>query len=468
MKRLLWSAGVILILMTGASSYAQPNLLTNPGFEEGYTGWTTFGTGPQLSTPSTDNIARTDTASSKVFGEYTGCPSGSFTAGGYFQEFVATGSLVYEFSGYGYVSSNDTIPGASTCNGNRAVAQVAFYASGVPIARNDVVIADYSAPRDEWFSFSASMQAPPTADHVRCYILFLQPACDDGSVFLDDLSFQERWPQGVPLNYLANPSFSNGLDGWVTFENVFADFRVFARRSPDAGAKMFGPFPTPPPAEPVTSGMYQKFAATPGSEWELSVWAMTTCEEDPITEGNGNFCTAKIVFRDSGGSDLDFFEQVIIDTTSPLGTWTQSAVSGVAPTGTDSVFAYLLFVQPPPFEGGAAFFDDVVLRKVYTASGVPDLSPDASFTLYQNAPNPFNPTTRISFDLSEADAVELSVYDALGRHVTTLVERTMSAGPHSVTWDGRTGNGTAAATGVYWYRLKTSTGQSSRRMVLLK
>jgi hypothetical protein len=471
MKRLLWGTFVILAAAAVGSSHATTNLLTNPGFENGYTGWTTFGSGPQLSTPSTDNIARTDTAASKVFGEYTNCPPGTFTAGGYFQEFVPTANQIYEFSGYGYVSDTDTIPGSNTCLGNRMVAQVTFYDDdfgGAQIARNDVIIADYSTSRNQWVEFSVSMPAPPEADRVRCFILFMQPACDDGAVFVDDLSFCELAPPAPSLNVLVNPSFDAGLTGWTTFANVYADFRNFARRTPNAGAKMYGPFPTPPATEPVTSGMYQKFHAKPGNEWHLSVWSMTTCEEDPITGDNANYCTAKIVFKDSGSNEVGFAETLIADNTSPLGTWTFHTVSGVAPAGTDSVFAYLLFIQPPDRDDGAAFVDDVVLYEVPLPTGVPEDAPDPLFTLYQNYPNPFNPATRITFELAEPDVVELAIYDASGRRVRTLVDGVVTAGPHIVTWDGNASDGTAVASGVYWYRLETTTGQSSKKMVLLK
>jgi flagellar hook assembly protein FlgD len=50
----------------------------------------------------------------------------------------------------------------------------------------------------------------------------------------------------------------------------------------------------------------------------------------------------------------------------------------------------------------------------------------------------------------------------------TLHEGELPAGPHSVTWDGRTRDGSMAASGTYWYQLRTPDGQTSRSMVLLK
>jgi hypothetical protein len=465
MKHFLCCAAAILIMSAPAN--AVTNLLTNPGFEDAggsYNGWTTFGNGPNISTSANDSIFLSGAAASKVFGE--GSPG--FSAGGYFQAFTPTAGKLYEFSGYYYVSSADPMPGTATCPSNRAVAQITFYDDnnfGVQIARNEVLVGDWSTPQDQWIPFSVSMQAPPAATRVQCFILFLQPATDPGAVFIDDLVFCELTPQFPLPNLLANPSFSSGLTGWETFGNVFADQRNFARYSPPGGAKMFGPFGVNPPGG--TSGMVQQFDTEPNAEWVFSTYVMTTCEEDPIEGTNPNFCTMKIVFKNAVGAEIAFVESTIVDATSPLGTWSHFEMSATAPAPADSVCAYLLFVQPPANAGGAAFFDDVCFRPVLL-TGLPDDVSDPRFTLHQNAPNPFNPTTRISFDLEDPDVVEMTVYDASGRRVTTLIQGTMSAGPHNVTWDGRDAAGSSVASGVYWYVLKTSRAQTSKKMVLLK
>jgi len=64
--------------------------------------------------------------------------------------------------------------------------------------------------------------------------------------------------------------------------------------------------------------------------------------------------------------------------------------------------------------------------------------------------------------------VNLSVYDVTGRLIVTLLDGQLDAGPHQVTWNGRTANGSPAAAGVYCYVLETSRGRSSRSMTLLR
>ncbi|MBU1936047.1 T9SS type A sorting domain-containing protein [bacterium] len=78
-------------------------------------------------------------------------------------------------------------------------------------------------------------------------------------------------------------------------------------------------------------------------------------------------------------------------------------------------------------------------------------------------PNPFNPSTRITFDLVKASHVTLKVFDVLGRDVATLVNKTYSAGTHSVTFDG-----SHLPSGIYFYRLLAGDFIQTKKMVLLK
>ncbi len=88
----------------------------------------------------------------------------------------------------------------------------------------------------------------------------------------------------------------------------------------------------------------------------------------------------------------------------------------------------------------------------------------SGFKLYQNFPNPFNPTTVISFNVpSPGSRVDLRIYNLLGQQVETLVNGYLSPGTHSVTFDG--GNLTS---GAYIYRLETKNGSIYRKMVLIK
>jgi hypothetical protein len=90
------------------------------------------------------------------------------------------------------------------------------------------------------------------------------------------------------------------------------------------------------------------------------------------------------------------------------------------------------------------------------------------YCLNQNYPNPFNSSTRISFDLYEDARVELSVYDLLGRKVSTLMDQYLTVGSHDVTWNGRSDKGENMASGVYFYRLQANDFSETKRMLLMK
>lgn len=91
-----------------------------------------------------------------------------------------------------------------------------------------------------------------------------------------------------------------------------------------------------------------------------------------------------------------------------------------------------------------------------------------SLQLSPSFPNPVRQSARIAFVLPQRDQVSLRLYDVMGRQVATLVDASLPAGPHSVEWHGLLAGGRAAAAGTYYYRLETSDGALSRRLVLLR
>jgi hypothetical protein len=87
----------------------------------------------------------------------------------------------------------------------------------------------------------------------------------------------------------------------------------------------------------------------------------------------------------------------------------------------------------------------------------------STFRLEQNYPNPFNPSTIIRFNLERPDMVMLKVYNILGREVRTLAEGYLQAGTYRLNF-----NASDLASGVYFYRLSTSSQLLTRKMVLIK
>jgi hypothetical protein len=95
-------------------------------------------------------------------------------------------------------------------------------------------------------------------------------------------------------------------------------------------------------------------------------------------------------------------------------------------------------------------------------------TPALRLALMQNHPNPFNPSTRIGFELPRAMTANLSIYDPRGRLVVTLVEGTVAKGAREVTWDGKDARGTPVSSGVYFYQLRTGTRTFTKKLVFLK
>jgi subtilisin family serine protease len=76
------------------------------------------------------------------------------------------------------------------------------------------------------------------------------------------------------------------------------------------------------------------------------------------------------------------------------------------------------------------------------------------YALHPAYPNPFNPSTIIAFDLPETQHVKLEIFDISGRKVRTLVDQTVNAGRHQVSWNGQNESGISVASGIYLYRLQ--------------
>jgi hypothetical protein len=84
------------------------------------------------------------------------------------------------------------------------------------------------------------------------------------------------------------------------------------------------------------------------------------------------------------------------------------------------------------------------------------------------APNPFNPSTEIAYNLPENGRVQMKVYNVKGQLVTTLVNEVQNAGSHSVVWRGTDSHGNPAASGVYFARIQTGTASTVQKMLLMK
>ena len=105
---------------------------------------------------------------------------------------------------------------------------------------------------------------------------------------------------------------------------------------------------------------------------------------------------------------------------------------------------------------------DTISGIITSAIGVEEAAP-AAFAVAQNAPNPFNPTTTISFSLVDAGDVSVDVFNVAGQKVDTVANGFMDAGSHSVVWDA-----SGFSAGVYFYTVKSGDFSKTLKMTLLK
>lgn len=101
------------------------------------------------------------------------------------------------------------------------------------------------------------------------------------------------------------------------------------------------------------------------------------------------------------------------------------------------------------------------------AIGDVDIAPK-EFALHPNFPNPFNPSTKIVYDLASQSDVRLEIYNLMGQKVNTLVSANQPVGRHTVTWNATDQFGREVSAGVYLYRLYTSNKVFTRKMILMK
>jgi plastocyanin len=153
--------------------------------------------------------------------------------------------------------------------------------------------------------------------------------------------------------------------------------------------------------------------------------------------------------------------------THPLSSTTIPATAASWHNGSGTVFDYVVMVPGTyNYQCDVHFSFGMVGSFVATATGVEgeeSAGEPSSFRLYQNSPNPFNPSTSIRFDIPQTSQVRLVVYNVLGQQVATLANDVRPAGRYTVLFDAG-----KLASGVYLYRLTAGDFVATRRLMLLR
>ena len=205
----------------------------------------------------------------------------------------------------------------------------------------------------------------------------------------------------------------------------------------------------------------------------VPVWP--TCPQPEITNFKDQFTAGEVVYfaayyRDQRQGQISTYE-ILRPDGSVWQQWTGSLNS--PPHYAASWWAWYSYLPADAATGMWTFrvgFEGQVATHRFAVgdvSPVPDATA-AGFALHAPAPNPFNPSTSISYTLAESGPVELTVHDLQGRKVATLQSGPQAAGGQRVTWDGRADGGGVLASGIYLVRLRQGAQVGSQRIVMLK
>jgi hypothetical protein len=138
--------------------------------------------------------------------------------------------------------------------------------------------------------------------------------------------------------------------------------------------------------------------------------------------------------------------------------------SFIPPSGTFKFSQRTGTGYPPEFTEGHIIILGGDAEGESTQNGIPPMT----FALDQNYPNPFNAGTSFAVTLPREVHVSVSIYNLLGQHVATLIDKDLPAGNHRIAWDGRSEDGSPVSTGIYFYRVDAGPFSETKKMLLLK
>jgi hypothetical protein len=136
------------------------------------------------------------------------------------------------------------------------------------------------------------------------------------------------------------------------------------------------------------------------------------------------------------------------------------SVDKKAPVGKDTTLTATITTTDGQTTRGAS---QAWTKEIKVSVGAPK-----EYKLYENFPNPFNPSTKIAFELPKASRVKLMIYDIVGREVAQVADADYPAGYTELTWNGLNKSGSLVSSGVYFYRVSTDKWSKVKKMMMLK
>jgi hypothetical protein len=260
-------------------------------------------------------------------------------------------------------------------------------------------------------------------------------------------------------NGLSDIYFNSSANNGISWRDGADDGDIMLVRSADGGVTWNTPNRVNNDA--TTRGQFQPWIAVKPTGVIDVVWY------DRRNDPNDSFL--EVYMGASTDRGLTFVNSVVSDVSfgppPPPTVWPWPWMGEYIGIDVDSSDAYIVWTDTRLSDRDIYF--DRFANPVASAVPAKPFVPDGAY-LSQSYPNPFNPTTTISFGLTETSLVSLRIYDVSGRLVRVLVEGERRARHYQEDWDGRDENGVRVASGVYFYRLAAGDFTQTRKMVLLK
>jgi len=296
---------------------------------------------------------------------------------------------------------------------------------------------------------------------IIIFALLLVTCNISSQIFLEDENFSDKdYPLVILSEGFNSPAFPPS--GWTNQIIAGSYYWSFAYNGAYCGSTGSAKFPF----HDASSGSIARLISpsfVPTSEGRDSLlFSQAYCQRPGITDA------LEIYVSTNTGSTW----QLLTTYTSPNLITAPSTSANFIPTCSQwqnkSIYLPLntnrIFFQASGGNGNNLYLDEVLVKPSYVV-GIPEYSNEVpvDFKLHNNYPNPFNPTTKIRFDITEKTNVKIIVYNSAGMEITVLVNSELSAGMYETSFTALN-----LPSGVYFYKLIADSFTDTKKMILLK
>jgi hypothetical protein len=320
-------------------------------------------------------------------------------------------------------------------------------------------------------------------DSWKTIIKFVGGKNATGTVWADDFMLVGRNGAWAGQNWNTSLEMSTGWNYWLPpnggndgkLSNGFENTVITTEESYTGlhSLKFDLPFDRAPHDAWVGTQRYP-ISAKAGDVYRISVWVKASnLVPDSAAKYPGTWSVGLTPIFHSGYLPNDPYDEIgakdlvfAFPAVTQFG-WTKYYVDVTVP---DDPKVKSLSVRIHPYSRftGKIYFDELELSVISLTDVQSDKVIPENFSLSQNFPNPFNPSTIISYSLPTNSFVSLIIYDLLGREVKTLVNNDQNSGTYKVQWNGENNFGSKVSSGLYIYTIRSGQFNESRKMVLLK